>query len=100
MPRSSSKILPKTRKTTDSDELELRFVECPPEQRESYWQAMRILHKYLMQAVEEQRLAISGQRLADEHRLERFQVNNRTESQKLSRLMQFRTPQTNPSDDL
>lgn len=38
---------------TGSDyEFELKFIPCPPEQRESYWQAMKILNEMIVKAIE------------------------------------------------
>jgi hypothetical protein len=75
MQSTTSKTSVKTKKVCGSDfEFELKFIPCPPEQRESYWQAMRILNEMILRAIAEQQLALSDQLLE-----EPSQVNNGTE---------------------
>ena len=76
MQSTTSRKSDRTKKVRGSDfEFELKFIPCPPEQRESYWQAMRILNEMILRAIEEQQSAISDQLLE-----EPSQVNNGTEA--------------------
>lgn len=51
--RNKEKEHSEPRKTQGSDyEFEIRFVPLPPAQRESYFEAMRLLNEMILQAVE------------------------------------------------
>ena len=69
MQSTTSRKSDRTKKVRGSDfEFELKFIPCPPEQRESYWQAMRILNEMILRAI------------AENEQQEPLQVNNGTEA--------------------
>jgi hypothetical protein len=68
MQSTTSKVSKRTKKTKENPDLyesriEIRFIPLPPERRAEWELAMGLLNEIILQAISDQRLAISQQLL-------------------------------------